>query len=150
MKKRILIVLTLICLVSIITNIFQFNRIRKYNSDERFYTTAVENSFKGFIAGLDYYDGKTSALSNESAIKNSVSAVAGIRNIAPLSSYKDNKPLSLMLLNLDMFFVMESNEYINKNIDSIKPQLTNISKNLNDEKAITELNTVLEKLVSNK
>ncbi|GFZ33037.1 hypothetical protein CSC2_35630 [Clostridium zeae] len=150
MKKRILIILLLVCFLSIVTNIFQFNRIRKYNTEECLYTATVENSFKEFIAGLDYYDGKATPLSNESAIKNSVSAVAGMRNIAPLSSYKDNKQLSLMLLNLDMFFVMESSEYINDNVKTIKPQLTNISKNLNDEKAISELNTVLEKLLSNK
>jgi hypothetical protein len=150
MKRKILIVLILICVVSISTNIFQLYKIRQHNAEEKFYTNVVENGFKGFIQGLDYYDGKTTPLSNESAIKNSVSAVASIRSITPLSAYKNNKPLSLMLLNLDMFFVMETDEYINKSLESIKPQLINISKNLNDEKAITELNNVLEKLQSKK
>jgi hypothetical protein len=55
-----------------------------------------------------------------------------------------------MLLRLEMFFVTETNDYINKNLESIKPQLINISQNLNDEKAIMELNNILEKLESKK
>ncbi|MFL0268077.1 hypothetical protein [Candidatus Clostridium radicumherbarum] len=150
MKRKIIIVLFLICIVSISTNVFQFYKIEQYSNQQKFYTVAVESGFKSFITGLDYYDGKTSALSNESAIKNSVSTISSISNKMLISKYKDNRPLSEMLMYLDMFFVMESDEYINKNINSIKPQLTNISKNLNDEKAIIELNFVLKKLVSNK
>lgn len=150
MKRKIIIALFLICIVSIPTNVFQFYKIEQYSNQQRFYTVAVESDFKAFITVLDYYDGKTSALSNESAIKNSVSAISSIRNEMLISKYKDNRPLSEMLMYLDMFLVMESDEYINKNINSIKPQLTNISKNLNDEKAIIELNFVLKNLVSNK
>ncbi|ERI90316.1 hypothetical protein HMPREF1982_03919 [Clostridiales bacterium oral taxon 876 str. F0540] len=150
MRKKLLIGVVLICVTLFTTNVFQFCKIRQYNADKKFYTDEVENGFDNFVRGLDYYDGKTSMLSNESAIKNSVSAVAAIRNLAPLSKYSSSKPLSEMLMYLDMYFVMESDEYINSNINSIKPYLVSLSSNLDDEKLIKEVNLVLQKLVSNK
>lgn len=149
MKKNILIILTLSCIILIFTNLFQFNRIKQYATEEKSYTESFENYFNSFIDSLNYYDGETSVLSNECAIKNSISIISSVRNKCLLSKYKDNKPLSLMLLNLDKFFVMNSNEFINNNINNIKPLLTNISKNLNDEKSITELNLLLENLKAN-
>jgi hypothetical protein len=147
MKKGKLLVL--ICIVSILINIYQFYRIKKYNIEEKFYTQAVESDFKSFIIGLDYYDGKTTQISNQSAIKNSVSTISSIRCKSLLSAYRNNKQLSVMLLYLDMFFVMESNEFIDQNIEDIKPQLVQISKNLNDENTINELNLILKKWVLN-
>ncbi len=58
--------------------------------------------------------------------------------------------MSEMLLYLSQFFVLNSNEFINKNINKIKPQLDNISKNLADEKAIKDFNVMLWKMVSQK
>jgi 5-bromo-4-chloroindolyl phosphate hydrolysis protein len=55
-----------------------------------------------------------------------------------------------MLLYLSQFFVLNSNQYINENIDKIRPQLKAISKNLNGEDAIKDFNTVLWKMVSKK
>ena len=46
--------------------------------------------------------------------------------------------------------VLNSNQYINENIDKIRPQLKFISMNLNGEKYIKDFNIVLWKMVSKK
>ena len=150
LKKKIMLTLILICILSISTNIFQYNKIINYNNQEKFYTEMFQNDFKGLVVGFDYYSGTTSALSNESAIKNSVSTVDALNSIRDLTSYRSSKPMSNMLLYLNMFFVLNSNEFINKNMDEIKPQLISISKNLNDEKAIENFNIIFWKMVSQK
>lgn len=93
------------------------------------------------------YDG-SGTLSNESAIKNSITIVQDLNSIRALSLYRDSKPLSEMLLYLSQFFVLNSDQYINENIDKIRPQLRDIAKNLNDDKTIKEFNIVLWKMIS--
>ncbi|ADL52988.1 hypothetical protein Clocel_3307 [Clostridium cellulovorans 743B] len=52
-------------------------------------------------------------------------------------------------MNLSKFFVLNSNQYINENIDRIRPQLMVISKELNNEKSINDFNIILEKMIQN-
>jgi hypothetical protein len=58
--------------------------MREYYAGEKFYTNDVESGFKSLIQGFNFYDGRTYHLSNESAIKNSLVTIAGIRDIAHL------------------------------------------------------------------
>lgn len=150
MRKNMVIGLTLICILSIFINVFQFYKMKNYKNEEKFYTKMFENDFNSLIVGFDYYNGTTSALSKESAIKNSGSTVGTLGTIRDLTSYRQNKPMSEMLLYLSEFFVMNSDTYINENIDKIRPQLELISKNLNDEQTIKNLNPILWKMVSNR
>lgn len=147
MREKMVIGLILICLISISTNVFQFYKIEHYKTEEKFYNEKFQNDFNNLEKSFTLYNA-SGALSNESAIKNSVTIVEELNTIRDLSSYRDNKPLSEMLLYLSQFFVMNSNQYINNNIDKIRPQLKYISKNLNDEKSIKDLNIVLWKMVS--
>lgn len=148
MRKKMMILLTLVCIFSILINAFQFYKMKNYENREKIYTKMFQDDFNKLIVGFNYYDGKTSALSNESAIKNSVSTVEAIASIRELTSFRQSKPMSEMLLYLSEFFVMNSDKYINENIDKIRPQLEVISKNLNDEKAINNLNSVLSKMIA--
>lgn len=149
-EKKIIIALIFICILPISVKIFQFNKISNYYKEEKFYTEEFQSDFNDLIVGFDYYDGRTSALSNESAIKNSVSAVAALGSIMHFTAYRQSKPMSEMLLYLSQFFVLNSNEFVNKNIDIIKPQLDSISKNLTDDKAIKNFNIILWKMISQK
>jgi hypothetical protein len=149
MRKRLMIGLILICLLSVSINVFQFYKMNNYKTEEKFYTEMFQDKFDNLDKSFDLYNG-SGALSNESAIKNSITIVENLNSIRSLSSYKDNKSISEMLLYLSQFFVINSNQYINENIDKIRPQLKDISKNLNDENAIKDFNVVLWKMVSKK
>jgi hypothetical protein len=149
MRKRLMIGLILICLLSVSINVFQFYKMNNYKTEEKFYTEMFQDKFDNLDKSFDLYNG-SGALSNESAIKNSITIVENLNSIRSLSSYKDNKSISEMLLYLSQFFVVNSNQYINENIDKIRPQLKDISKNLNDENAIKDFNIVLWKMVSKK
>jgi hypothetical protein len=149
MRKRLMIGLILICLLSVSINVFQFYKMNNYKTEEKFYTEMFQDKFDNLDKSLDLYNG-SGALSNESAIKNSITIVENLNSIRSLSLYKDNKSISEMLLYLSQFFVVNSNQYINENIDKIRPQLKDISKNLNDENAIKDFNIVLWKMVSKK
>jgi hypothetical protein len=149
MRKRLMIGLILICLLSVSINVFQFYKMKNYKTEEKFYTEMFQDEFDNLDKSLDLYNG-SGALSNESAIKNSITIVENLNSIRSLSLYKDNKSISEMLLYLSQFFVVNSNQYINENIDKIRPQLKDISKNLNDENAIKDFNIVLWKMVSKK
>jgi hypothetical protein len=149
MRKRLMIGLILICLLSVSINVFQFYKMNNYKTEEKFYTEMFQDKFDNLDKSFDLYNG-SGALSNESAIKNSITIVENLNSSRSLSSYKDNKSISEMLLYLSQFFVVNSNQYINENIDKIRPQLKDISKNLNDENAIKDFNIVLWKMVSKK
>jgi hypothetical protein len=149
MRKRLMIGLILICLLSLSINVYQFYKINNYKTEEKFYTEMFQNNFDSLDKSFDLYNG-LGALSNESAIKNSIAIVENLNSIRGLSSYRDNKSISEMLLYLSQFFVLNSNQYINVNIDKIRPQLKDISKNLNDENAIKSFNSVLWKMVTKK
>jgi len=145
-----MITIILIFIISITSNILQFSKISNYNKQEKLYNKTFENDFNSLIISFGYYNGTNSVLTNENAIKNSVGIVGNLNTIRGLTSYKQSKLMSEMLLYLSEFFVLNSNEFVNKNIDKIKPQLYNISKNLTDEKLIKDLNVVLWKMVSQK
>jgi hypothetical protein len=147
MRKSTVIGLILICLISVSVNMFQFYKIKSYKSEERFYNDKFKSNFDDLQKSFDLYN-ESGALSNDSAIKNSVAIVQDLKSIRELSSYKDSKPLSEMLLYLSEFFVIKSDQYINENLDKIRPQLKIISNNLNDENSIKEFNSSLWKLVS--
>ncbi len=147
MSKKIVIGLILICLLLVSTNVFQFYKMKSYKSEEGFYTEKFRNDFNDLEKSFDLYDG-SGTLSNESAIKNSITIVQDLNSIRALSLYRDSKPLSEMLLYLSQFFVLNSDQYINENIDKIRPQLRDIAKNLNDDKTIKEFNIVLWKMIS--
>jgi len=147
LRKKITVALLFICILLIATNIFQFNKISNYNKQEKLNTEIFQNDFNSLIKSFDLYNG-SSALSNESAIKNSASIVASLGSLRSLTSYGQSKYMSEMLLYLSQFFVLKSNEIINKDINEIKPQLQSISKNLNDDKAIKNFNIMLWKRVS--
>jgi hypothetical protein len=149
MRKRLMMGLILICLLSVSINVFQFYKMNNYKTEEKFYTEMFKDNFYNLDKSFDLYNG-SGALSNESAIKNSITIVENLNSIRSLSSYKDNKSISEMLLYLSQFFVINSNQYITENIDKIRPQLKDISKNLNDENAIKDFNIVLWKMVSKK
>lgn len=147
MRKRLIIGLILICLLSVSINMFQFYKMSKYKTEEKFYTEVFQNDFNSLDESFDLYNG-SDALSNESAIKNSITIVENLKSIRGFTSYKDNKYISEMLLYLSEFFVLNSNQYINENVNKIRPQLKDISKNLNDENTLRNFNIVLWKMVS--
>lgn len=149
MRKKIILGLILVCILSISANMLQFYKLKKYKAQEKFYTEMFRNEFDSLKKSFDLYSG-SGTLSNESAIKNSVSIVENLKSIRGLTSYRENRSLSEMLLYLSQFFVLNSNQYINENIDKIRPQLNLISKNLDDEKSIKDFNAILWKMVSNK
>jgi hypothetical protein len=130
MRKRLMIGLILICLLSVSINVFQFYKMNNYKTEEKFYTEMFQDKFDNPDKSFDLYNG-SGALSNESAIKNSITIVENLNSIRSLSSYKDNKYISEMLLYLSQFFVVNSNQYINEN-------------------AIKDFNIVLWKMVSKK
>jgi hypothetical protein len=130
MRKRLMIGLILICLLSVSINVFQFYKMNNYKTEEKFYTEMFQDKFDNLDKSFDLYNG-SGALSNESAIKNSITIVENLNSIRSLSSYKDNKYISEMLLYLSQFFVVNSNQYINEN-------------------AIKDFNIVLWKMVSKK
>jgi hypothetical protein len=142
-----MVVLIIICTLSISINILQYSKISNYNKQEKFYTKMFQNDFNELITSFNLYNG-SGALSNESAIKNSASIVANLGSIRSLTSYGQSKSMSEMLLYLSEYFVLNSNEVINKDINEIKPQLQSISKTLNDEEKIKNLNIILWKRVS--
>ena len=142
-----MIALIIICILSISVNIFQFNKISNYNKQVENYNVMFQNDFNSLIKSFDLYNG-LAGLSNDSAIKNSASIVANLSSIRSVSSYRQNKPLSEMMLYLSEFFVLNTNEVINKDIDEIKTQLLSVSKNLNDETVIKDFNIILWKRVS--
>jgi hypothetical protein len=149
MRKWLMIGLILICLLSVSINVFQFHKMNTYKTEEKSYTEMFQNDFDSLDKSFDLYNG-AGTLSNESAIKNSITIVENLDSIRVLSSYKDNKSISEMLLCLSQFFVLNPDQYINENIDKIRPQLKAISKNLNDENAIKNFNIALWKMVSKK
>jgi hypothetical protein len=147
MREKTVIGLILVCLLSVSINVFQFYKINTYKAEERLYTEKFQKGFDDLEKNFDLYNG-SGALSNESAIKNSVTIIQDLNSIRALSSYRDSKSLSEMLLYLSQFFVVKSDQYINENIDKIRPQLKTIAKNLNDENSIKEFNSILWKIVS--
>lgn len=149
MKKKSIIGLILVCILSVLINIFQFYKIKEYKSNEKYYTQMFKQNFDVLEQSFDLYNG-SGALTNESAIKNSVSIVENLKSIRELSSYKENKATSEMLLYLSQFFVLNSDAYINENIDKVKSQLKEVSKDLDNEKSIKDFNEVLWKMVSKK
>ena len=149
MKKRIIIGLILICMLSVSINVFQFYKMENYKNQEKFYTEIFQKDFDSLEKSFDLFNDPGS-LSNESAIKNSVSIVENLKSIRDLSSYRENKSISELVLYLSQFFVLNSDQYINENIDRVRLQLKAISKNLNDEKAIKDFNMVLCKMGSKK
>lgn len=127
MRKRLMIGLIIICLLSVSINVFQFYKINNYKTEKKFYTGMFQKDFDSLDKSFDFYNG-SGELSNESAIKNSITIVENLNSIRDLSSYRDNKSISEMLLYLSQFFVLNSNQYINENIDKIRPQLKVISR----------------------
>lgn len=149
MKKKSIIGLILVCILSVLINIFQFYKTKEYKSNEKYYTQMFKQNFDALEQSFDLYNG-SGALTNESAIKNSVSIVENLKSIRELSSYRENKATSEMLLYLSQFFVLNSDAYINENIDKVKSQLKEVSKDLDNEKSIKDFNEVLWKMVSKK
>lgn len=149
MSKRIIIGLIIICMLSVSINVFQFYKMKMYKTEEKFYTERFQNNFYDLDKSFDLYNG-SGALSNENAIKNSVSIVAELDSVRRLSSYRWNIQISEMLLYLSQFFVLNSNQYINENIDKLRPQLKDVSKNLNNEKTIKDFNIELWKMIPKK
>lgn len=147
MKKKSIIGLILVCILSVLINIFQSYKIKEYKSNEKYYTQMFKQNFDVLEQSFDLYNG-SGALTNESAIKNSVGIVENLKSIRELSSYRENKATSEMLLYLSQFFVLNSDEYINENIDKVKSQLKEVSKDLDNEKSIKDFNEVLWKMVS--
>lgn len=148
MRKKIVIGLTLICIISIYINAFQFYKIRDYKSQEKLYTEEFQNALTVLNKSFDLYN--SSSLSNESAIKNSVNIVGNLSSIRELSSYKESKSISEMTLYLSQFFTLNSNQYINENIDKVKSELEIIPQSLNDDNIIKNFNAFLFKMVSSR
>lgn len=94
------------------------------------------------IKNFDFYNG-TGALSNECAIKNSVSSVENLSALREFTSYKENKSLSLMFLYLSEFFVLNSNEFVHITISDVKKYLIDISNGLDDNQRIDNFNYFL-------
>ncbi|MCB2291616.1 hypothetical protein LGK97_18035 [Clostridium sp. CS001] len=149
MIKRIMIGLILICMISISINVFQFYKMKDYKKQEKVYTEMFQKDFETLEKSFDLFNG-SGALSNESAIKNSVSIVENLKSIRHLSLYRESRSISELLLYLSQFFVLNSDQYINENIDKVRPQLKTISKNLNDENYVKDFNMVLWKMTSKK
>lgn len=147
MGKRLVTGLMAICILSVTINVCLFYKLNNYKTEKKFYTEKFQKDFDSLDKSFDLYNG-SGALSNESAIKNSIAVVEDLNSIRSLTSYGDSKPISEMLLYLSEFFVMNSNQYINENIEKIRPQLKAISKNINDVKAIKSFNNDLWKMVS--
>ncbi|MBL4933229.1 hypothetical protein [Clostridium paridis] len=145
MNKRIINGLILVCLLLVLINLFQFYRVNTYKRIEKSNTQKFQEDFNILDKSFDLYN-SSSTLSNESAIKNSVSIVGELDSLRSLSSYKENKSISEMLLYLSQFFVLNSNQYVTENINKIRPKLKEISKNLNDENTIKEFNKELRKM----
>lgn len=141
--------LILICMISISINVFQFYKMKDYKNQEKVYTEMFQKDFETLEKSFDLFNG-SSALSNESAIKNSVSIVENLKSIRHLSLYRESRAISELLLYLSRFFVLNSDQYINENIDKVRPQLKTISKNLNDENYVKDFNMVLWKMTSKK
>lgn len=142
MRKFFILGLTIICLFSILTNVFQYKKINDLKEGQKFYDDKFKSDFNGLIESFDLYNG-TSILSNECAIKNSVSAIENLRAIREFTSYKEDKSISLMLLSLSEFFVLKSNEFVNANINEVKKYLIDISNGLDDKQRIDNFNTFL-------
>lgn len=141
MGKKLIIVLSLICLASVLLNGYQYKKSMELKQDQKFYDEKYKNDINDLVKTFDLYT--TGGLSNECAIKNSVSAVESMETIREFTSYKNNKSLSLMGLYLSDFFILKSNEFINKNVNEVKGYLMEISKGLDDNQKIDNLNSYL-------
>lgn len=142
MKKIFIISLTLICMFSILINIFQYKKISDLKQNQKFYDNKFKDGFNNLIDSFGFYDGKRT-LSNECAIKNTVDSIESLKSIREFTSYKENKSLSLMLLYLNEFFVLKSNEFINADINDVKKYLTDISNRLDDKNVMDNFNNYL-------
>jgi hypothetical protein len=147
MKKGIVVVLLCMLILSVSFNIFQFIKIGNYNKQVKISTEMFQNNLNNLIESFDLYDG-SGTITNESAIKNSAIIVSNLSTLRSSTEYKESIPMSEMLLYLSEFFVLNSNQNINKDINEIKQQLINVSKNIDDEKVIKDFNIVLYKKVS--
>jgi hypothetical protein len=149
MKKVSILLLAFICFISLFGNVIQYKKISSLEKDTKFYNERYKSDFKELIESIDMCKGLKTSLSNENAIKNSVLVVTRLASDRTFSKYANNKSLSLMELYLSEFFVLEPNEFINKNINDVKEYLIDISKDLSSSQKIDNFNNFLWQYVKN-